>query len=253
MKQRVLGALVLAGCALAGTGISAYVVQASDHDDGPQGTQQKNLGLTDLYVFREQDQNANVKDDNVIFIMNSNPRSEGGKQYHYATNARYEFHVSRAANNAAAPTTKDDIVMRFEFGDVHEASQKQALRLTVIKDGQITGVDKTADGKAIVTTPRGMDPINNRVMVGNQEVTVFAGLREDPFFLDVDQFFRVRASAAARAGGDKQDQVTFRNPGVDFTAGLNVLSIVARVPASMLKGPNGNPTFDVWETISVKK
>ena len=86
-----------------------------------------------------------------------------------------------------------------------------------------------------------------------KRISVFAGLREDPFFFDVEQFLRVRASAAARAGGSSTPQVTFRKPGVDFTAERNVSSIVVRVPRSFLQGGSGATTFDVWETISVKK
>jgi hypothetical protein len=255
MKQRYLAAALVAACALGGLGIGAHGVKASDHDDGSQGTAQKNHGLTDLYVFREKDQNPSATGDDLIFIMNTNPRSEGGKQYYFATDARYEFHVSAVANNAAAPTAKDDVILRFEFGEPDAASKQQAIAFNVIKGGDSNPTTPTStgtDGKTMVTTPLGAEPISNTVKIVDKPVTIFAGMREDPFFFDVDRFLEVRASAAARAGGDtSKPQVTFRNPGVDFTAGLNVNAIVARVPKSLL--PGSGPTYDVWQTISVKK
>ncbi|MGH2406092.1 MAG: DUF4331 family protein, partial [bacterium] len=68
--------------------------------------------------------------------------------------------------------------------------------------------------------------------------------REDPFFFDVEQFFRVRAGALGigPAAG-------FRSPGLDFTAGYNVNAIVVGVPLAFLQGTTPATTFDLWETI----
>ncbi len=79
-------------------------------------------------------------------------------------------------------------------------------------------------------------------------LTVFAGLREDPFFFDVEQYFRVRAGLLGLG-----PKVGFRKPGLDFAAGYGVNSIVVRVPRSFLQGKTTVTTFDVWETISVKQ
>lgn len=255
MKNKLITAALLAACALTGTGLAAQYAKASDHDDGSQGTKSKATGLTDLYIFREKDQNPAASADDLIFVMNSNPRSEAGKDYYYGTDTRYEFHVARAKSNDAAPTGEGELVMRFEFGAPSTTTRQQALRMTFQDSGKdAVSAASTKAGGAILTTARGATPVINQLDVGGQEVTVFAGLREDPFFFDVDQFFKVRASAAARAGGDKQAQVVFRKPGVDFTAGLNVLSLVVRLPKQLL-AMSGDPTstYDVWETISVKK
>jgi hypothetical protein len=72
--------------------------------------------------------------------------------------------------------------------------------------------------------------------VSNDGITVFAGVRDDPFFFDLTQF---QAILAGQASG-------FRNPGVDTFAGTNVLAIVVEVPISMLGGPNLN----IWGTTS---
>jgi hypothetical protein len=102
-----------------------------------------------------------------------------------------------------------------------------------------------------VTTPLPVTaadtPTINAVTLGGSQLDVYAGLREDPFFFDVEQFFRVRAGLLGLG-----PSVGFRNPGLDFTSGYNVNSIVVRVPIAFLQGATTATTFDVWETISVR-
>ena len=48
---------------------------------------------------------------------------------------------------------------------------------------------------------------------------------------------------------DTPSATAFRNPGVDYVAGFNVLSIVIELPtASLVAG--GNPKIGIWGTIS---
>lgn len=216
-------------------------VVASDHDDPGSTEETKNQNLTELYVFTERSQNPSVNSDDLIFIMCLNDRSVAGTQYHFNTDTRYEFHVSRVKSNDDVPTGVADGVLRFEF-DAPGADNKQNITVTSIMDG------KTMTGRGM-TTPIKDAPNNNSVKLGDSELTVFAGTREDPFFFDVDQFFKVRAAAAAGNAGS----VLFKDTGVDFTAGFNVLSIAVRVPRKFLAGSSDVTSFDVWETISVKK
>ncbi len=240
-ESRLLG--VALGFALV-TSVFAVSIRASDHDDGEVDTKGRNLNLTDLFVFREKDQNASAQESDLVFIMNTNPRSLARQQYYFSTRARYEFNVSRVTNNDATPTGKPDVVLRFEF-KAPDANKQQEFTLTAIRpDGT-----STATGR---TTPLNPDPnaapTVNQVSLGGSSLAVFAGLREDPFFFDVEQFFRVRAGA--RGIGPA---VGFRDPStaVDFTKGYNVNAIAVRVPIQFLKGSTSATTFDVWETISV--
>ena len=89
--------------------------------------------------------------------------------------------------------------------------------------------------------------VNNNFTVTGTPITVFAGLREDPFFFDVEAFFRVRA---ALAGGGPGATFFATDDANDFAQGYNVNSIVVRVPISFLQ-QNSETSFDVWETISV--
>ena len=246
MKQAVILKAGLALAALAAGAFGAFT-RASDHDDGESDLKSRALNLTDLYAFRESDQNASIKDENMILVMNTNPRSIARQQYSFSSKARYEFHVTRVKDKDAMASGKTDMLIRFEFSPAN-AKGVQEITVTGIRDGGQRTVQVTTGGKAITTTPLGSSPVVNQVLVysAGGGISVFAGLREDPFFFDVEQFFRVRAGLAGLG-----EKVGFRSPGADFTAGYNVNAIVARVPMGWFKGVSGATTFDVWETISV--
>lgn len=105
--------------------------------------------------------------------------------------------------------------------------------------------DANAVGRRTYATD---NAIENQLTLSGSTLSAFAGLREDPFYFDVEKYFRVRASAARG-----QYAFRFENANaVDFTTGYNVLSIVLRVPRAFLAGTSGATTFDVWETIRVR-
>lgn len=238
--------LALGGLTL-GIAISAIVLpqyaKTSDHDDGEVDTKGRNLNLTDLYVFREKDQNSQASAGDLVFIMNTNPRSVARQQYYFSTRARYEFNVSRTTDNDATPTGKPDVTLRFEFGEPNYNGQ-QEIKITTLRDGSTSRV------ATALTTPivNGANPTIKTVLVSGTNLSVFAGLREDPFFFDVEQYFRVRAGALGIGPA-----VGFRPPStaVDFAKGYNVNAIAVRVPIKFLQGSTTATTFDVWQTISV--
>lgn len=237
-KTLSVGGLMLGLMAAAGT---ATLVNASDHDDGEKELKGRNLNLTDLYVFREGDQNPSASTDDLVFIMDTNPRSLARQQYYFSNKSRYEFMVSRVSDIDASPTGEPDITLRFEFS-APDGNQQQTYTMTALENGTTIG---TASGK---TTPLNNEPAVNSADVGGSTVKIFAGLREDPFFFDVEQFFRVRAGALGIGPA-----VGFRDPSeaVDFAAGYNVNAIALQVPIALLQGSSEATTFDVWQTISI--
>jgi hypothetical protein len=64
-------------------------------------------------------------------------------------------------------------------------------------------------------------------------LTVFAGVRDDPFFFDLARFRDIVAG----------EETSFRNPGIDTFAGTNALAIVVELPRAMLA-----TQFGVWGT-----
>lgn len=229
---------------------------ASDHDDGENDQKSRALNLTDLYVFREGDQTGVPADNqNLIFVMNVNPRSVARQQYFWSTNALYEFHVTRRTAKTDPVTGADDVLLRFQFG-APDVTKRQQITVTAIKDGATFSSNVRSDnGMPLRTTPlQEPEPLMvaatdvHPVSMGGSTFTLYSGLREDPFFFDVEQFFRVRSGALGTGPA-----VGFRPPtsAVDFTAGYNVNSLVVRVPIAFLQGPTTATTFDVWETISI--
>jgi hypothetical protein len=255
--KRTLG---LTGCALSvallalglTTVMSPQNIKASDHDDGDIDVRSRALSLTDLYAFREVDQNPSTRADDIILVMNTNPRSLARVQYYFSSQAQYEFRISRVSNVNGVPTAVPDLTLRFTFNTPDLRLRQQRATLSVIeRGGTTTTVSRTTNNTAIRTTPlsNAARPILNQVRVRNSDITVFAGLREDPFFFDVEQFFRVRAGALGVGPA-----VGFRSPqtAVDFTTGYNVNTIAVRVPRRLLQGSTNATAFDVWLSLQVK-
>lgn len=260
MKRKyALGFSFIALTLAATAAIMPSYLKASDHDDGEVDGKGRNLSLTDLYVFREKDQNPSAAADNLVFVMNTNPRSLPAQQYYFSSNAAYDFHITRVANKDASPTGVADVILRFQFS-APDSLGRQQLSVSTIRNSVVTKVDRTVSGQPLFTTllKRGNAPVLNNINIGGSRLTVFAGLREDPFFFDVTRFFAVRATLLKNAGFityPLPPTNSFRSPqtAVDFAKDYNVNAIVVRVPRSFLQAGNNTTTFDVWETISVKQ
>jgi hypothetical protein len=247
-------------------------VKASDHDDGELDAKGRANNLTDVFVFREGDQTGNAADNaNLIMIMTVNPRSIARQQYFFSQRAHYEFHIAGAQNSNSSPTGVENAVLRFAFA-APDSNSQQAITTTIVpySGGQANeAADVTLGSAETTAAPPGLgmanfsaqdgtradSPLNNTIAVnaGGQSgnLTLFAGPREDQFFFDVEQFFRVRAGLAG-AG----PSVGFNPPGTarDSFAGFNVLGIVVRAPINVLQGITGQAgatTFDVWATVSL--
>jgi Domain of unknown function (DUF4331) len=224
------------------------IIAASDHDDGEVDIKGRAVNLTDLYVYREKDQNSSAADGDLVFTMNTNPRSVARYQYYFSTTALYQFHITQVGDVNSTPTGRADIILRFAFSPPNSKGM-QAVAITVVRGGSETTTKTTVNGGLIATTPLNSNAVLNTVPVGGSNLTVFAGLREDPFFFDVEQFFRVRAGALGTG-----PKVGFKEPSkaIDFAKGYNVNTITVRVPKAFLQAGTGANTFDVWSTVSVR-
>jgi Domain of unknown function (DUF4331) len=240
-KQSLLLSGISIAALLSAVVLPQYLI-ASDHDDGEVDGKGRNLNLTDLYAFREKDQNQGAADGDLVLVMNSNPRSIARQQYFFSTNARYEFKLTRVADKEATPTGQEDVTLRFEFAAPNDRDQQQ-IRFTVVQDGKETSATN------LRTTAINERPAVNQLAANGSKLAVFAGLREDPFFFDVEQFFRVRAGALGTGPA-----VGFHPPNqaVDSFKGFNVNTIAVRVPQKFLQGTTGTTTYDIWETISLR-
>lgn len=239
--------------ALASLGVATTVhpnrLQASDHDDGDIDVRSRALSLTDLYAFREKDQNPSVTTDDLILVMNTNPRSVARQQYFFSQQAQYDFNISRVTNVNSVPTGVPDLKLRVTFGAPDRANRQSMTIRAIDRGGRSTTVTSGQTGR-LVTTPlsTASTPTLNQVRINGSNLTVFAGLREDPFYFDVEQYFRVRAGLLGLG-----PSVGFRTPdkAVDFTPGYNVNTIVLRVPRRLLQGSTNATAFDTWLSLNI--
>lgn len=275
---RFTAASLIAGMALIGGATTTAL--ASDHDDGETDIKSRALNLSDHYAFKTPGSSTDM-----TLIMYFNPRSLPARQYYMSTQARYEFHVSKAATKTSMPTAKDDFVFRFE-ASAPDMTGTQMVTLTVLKDGAVIGTHTgTSTG---IAGARSNTVVTNNATISGNAIKYFIGQRADSFHFDVVRFFQVRsfladrffggAAGAGNAGagladncrGDKflanllpggtaaneaggvadADVINLFNPPTcapDFTKNLNVTAIAMNVPISML----GGTIFDTWSTISV--
>jgi hypothetical protein len=275
MKRLLVGSSVLALAVMAGT--ASHLVEASDHDDGEMDLKGRALNLTDHYAFRS------AAGTELSLIMYVNPRSLPGRQYFLSTDARYEFHISRVATKATAPTNADDYVVRIEAG-APTAAGVQPLTLTILAAGVVVGTHTgTSTGFAASKANTGTLGNTAAAIGAFTNVKYFVGQRADSFYFDVNRYFQVRAFLAevffGNAGnpnlaaattlppncrGDAllalgaeltpdADTINLFNPpscAPDFTKNLNVTSIAVNIPISAL---GGGTLFDTWSTISIKE
>ena len=130
MKRKRLLSVVSALAMATALGTTYRGSFASDHDDGETDQKSRALNLTDHYAFKSGNELA--------LIMYFNSRSLPGKQYFLSTGARYELHVSKAANRTAVPTGAEDYVFRIEAG-APNAAGVQTITLTVLQNGTVVG------------------------------------------------------------------------------------------------------------------
>jgi uncharacterized protein DUF4331 len=229
---RIAAAALVAACA-AGVGVAL----ASDHQDTPDVELNPEMDLTDLYVF------PSPVPGRVVLVLNS----------------------WGVLSPAETPTTYFDpnILYQFKIDNDHDGVEDRVIQVTF--NG--AGADQTVEVRGPVAPPVAGAMGNRlstaaavvsggtRVAIGSASgMQVFAGPRDDPFFIDLEQFFRIIPDRKPVTGAlsqlpDTPTASSWRTPGIDFLAGFNVLSIVIELPVSQLTGSAG-PNFGVWATIS---
>ena len=191
------------------------LVYAADHIDSPAVTNQT-TDITDVYVFRAQDQN------NLVFVANTQgllaPGATAAAQFD--ANTLIEFNIDNNNDNV------EDLVIQ---GIYNNGKMKV---YGPIKPSETGGRSKLEGGVTaeVAVTAYGASPV---IGTGGN-LKVFAGPRDDPFFFDLNQFKKIIAGQAT----------SFNKPGTDAFAGTNVLSFIVEVPKSMLGASSGK--INVW-------
>ena len=238
LKHKRLVLSALAATALVGAaGIG--VARASDHQDNPVVEASPATDMTDVYAF------PGATSDRITLVLNSWPFITPAQTASttFDSNLLYQFKIDNTGD------AKEDRVIQVLFKG-SGATQTVEVRGPLVPSVVGATNNQVADVAPVVSGPI------NQVLGSATGVQVFAGSREDPFFIDLEQFFRIVPDRKPSTGSlsqlpDAPSASSFRSPtsAVDFVKGFNVLSIVIELPTSMLT-QGGTANLGIWGTIS---
>jgi uncharacterized protein DUF4331 len=271
-RNATMVALVLVGAALAllvlrlGPGPSP--ANAASHREAPLIANDPPADITDFYMFRSTEPGQSDKVDLIMDVIPFEEPSGGPNYYNFDPSVAYTFHVDNDKDGKA-----DDVSFEFRFtneirgavnalglplayvGGVPPGSGsvippitsldspglglRQHYTLTMIKHGHRTVLSPMTDKIAVPSNvgPRTMPDYEALAAQGMYDLgggaRVFAGQRDDPFFIDLGAAF---------------DTLNLRSPATDMLSGFNVNTIALELPASLLTRDHGNPaqTSQPW-------
>jgi hypothetical protein len=232
-----IGALLLTGAGSLGVALRSSL--ASDHQDTPEVELHPRLDINDVYAFPGSNANRIA-----LVLTTSSPLTPAASVgATFDPDILYQIKIDNTGDGV------EDVVFQFTF-DGEGAAQQVTLRGPVAP--QQSGRLNT-----IITSGPTLSGSTNSVLGSADGVQLFAGLRDDPFYIDLEQFFKIIPDRAPVQGplskiGPKPEASAFRNPGVDFLRGINALGIVVELPESMILSPNtgSDPKLGIWATTS---
>jgi hypothetical protein len=234
---------VLGIAALALTAGSVFAVRAlaSDHQDTPLVEFSPRFDVNDVYAFPAPGDPSRT----VLALSTSSP-------------------LTPAQTPSAAFGTKDQQLYQIKIDNTGDAREDLVF--------QITFTGKAGKQKVTLRGPIAPNSVGTaNTLVGGKQIKgytntviadgdamLFAGSRDDPFFIDLEAFFRILPDRRPEGGPLStitQGPLTFRaasgsNPAVDYVRGFNDLAIVIELPTSAIANPATNGRFGVWATTS---
>lgn len=202
--------------------IIGLITVAADHIDAP-ATMGTSADITDFYAFEGENT------DNLVFVANLqgllSPSATSTASFD--ENVLVEFKIDTNNDNVedlVIQAIPRDNTMYF-FGP-----------FTPNETGLSGGINEMATKSSVPVTTYGVPA----VIASENGIKMFAGPRDDPFFMD---FARYGEIIGGNASG-------FNNPGSDTFAGSNVLSIVVEVPKTEI---GGSGTINTWVTTKTKQ
>jgi hypothetical protein len=214
---------------LATAALVVVPARTADHRDAPGINEDGRADLLDVFAF------VNPTNGNIVLAQTVNPFVIGGAiGIAFGSDVLYEFKIDNDGDNV------EDLVIQTTFTPVVPGPQRFSVRGPVKPRSRgVASSLLVSDAPAISGTADGT------IATGTGSVVrAFAGLRDDPFFIDLIWVLRL---IGAQPGGPLT-----RAPGLDFIAGLNCTGLVMEVPASSLRGPTGN-VVRIWATTGRQK
>jgi hypothetical protein len=218
--------------------VAARTTLASDHQDTPEVELSPRMDINDVYAFPSPSNPDRI----VLVLSTSSPITPA-----QAATARFDPNLLYQLKIDNTGDAVEDRVIQITFRGTG-ADQRVEVRGPVAPNE--TGMRNTA----LEASPSVSGSVD-QVLGSSTGIQAYAGVRDDPFFIDLEQFFKIlpdrRPSRGPLSGPLTQEATAFRPSGqaVDFLAGFNSLSIVLEMPETMLTA-GGNAKIGVWGTIS---
>lgn len=232
-RGRYLSIVFAAGIAASVAGIGTLL--ASDHQDTPEVELNPRMDINDVYAF------PGSSADRVALVLTTSSLI-AGQSASFDPNLLYQIKIDNGGD------ANEDLVLQITFNSGVGAAQQVRV---------VGPVAPTTPGTAntLVNSSPAVEGAVNSILGSATGVQVFAGLRADPFFIDLEQFFNIipdrRPSTGALSVQTGPAQTSFRNPGVDILRNFNALAIVIELPKSqLLSSTAADAKFGVWATIS---
>jgi hypothetical protein len=260
MHKVTFAFLVVLGLAAAITlalvrGSAPQAAKASSHREAPLISQDPTADNTDLYAFVSPD-----RPDSVTIVANYVPLEQpaGGPNFaSFGDDVRYELKVDNTGDGV------EDITYRFRFDtktrnkgtflyntgpidSLHDTdwNRPQTYRVTRIKkNGNVTTL-----GRGLLTPPVDVGPRStphyedlaaDAVHNLHRGIKVFAGQRDDPFFVDLGSIFDL---AGLRPLNSLHAIPLDNADGVDGVSGYNTHTIAIQVPIRQLTRNHAMPS-----------
>src|SRR3954471_2022745 len=253
-------------------GPAPEAAKAASHREAPLISLDPSADITDFFMFRGY---GTGDADKVVLVMNTNPGEEpssGPNYFNFDPTVQYSFGIDNNGDGkddisldfqfrneirgvvdalglplsylGNVPPSNGSIVPPITRLDGH-GSEGLGLRqkYTVMMSGPGSGQKTLARDLIAVPSQVGPRTMPNSRLLASQGVNtlpggikVFAGQREDPFYIDLGGTFDTlnfrRAVPLLSDAEDANDNV---NPfGVDMLSGFNVQTIAIEIPISML-------------------
>ena len=234
-KRLVKGLAVAAVAALGSLGAAL----ASDHQDSPNVELNPLQDLTDVYAF------PSPTAGRIVLVMDTRafltPAQTPDASFDH--NQLYQFKIDNTGD------AQEDKVIQITFAG-SGASQHVEVR------GPVAPPVLGAMANTVATVQPAVEGAINSNLGSASGLQVFAGPRDDPFFLDLEQFFRIIPDRKPATGPLSQLPNTpsasgFRPMGQaqNYLTGYNTLSIVVELPIADLTA-GGSAKLGIWGTIS---
>ena len=242
MRAPSLGRLLLAAATV--LVLSPGRVPASDHGDTAENVNRIGADMTDVYIFPSVENDANV-----VLVMDVHGLIPAGQTASFDPGVLYQIKIDTTGDFV------EDVVIQAKFSGMGPG---QTVAIAGPMKPPTTGTTAIF-GRRNPT----LGMINETFQpdaARKPDMKVFAGLRSDPFFFDVEQFYKIFPDRMTPLTGKYVDLGSimdantpmapgFRPPGeaMDFFTDLNCLSVIVEMPRAAL----GGGTIGVWETTSV--